>query len=207
MTSSKPLHAESGIGESQVPHTINGVANEADTDLSKDDVFHLLQNERRRQVLRYLRGVDEPVEMRDVAEQVAAWEHDTTVRQLTSTQRQRVYIALYQSHLPKLDDHGVIRYNQPRGIVEPTPLADEIAGYLEPDSVDDQTDDVEHELPPWIPSFAGASIVATGVTATTWAGLFPATVLSGPLLLTAVTAIFVVLTAVLTAWTLDAERD
>lgn len=98
--------------------------------LSKDDIFHLLQNERRRLVLRYLRGTDEPVRMRDIAEQVAAWEHDTTVEELTSTQRQRVYIPLYQSHLSKLDEAGLIDYQQNRGIVERKPLADQVDSYL-----------------------------------------------------------------------------
>lgn len=57
------------------------------TDLSKDDIFHLLQNERRRKVLEYLDRLEGPVRMRDVAEQVAAWEHDTRVKLLESDQR------------------------------------------------------------------------------------------------------------------------
>ncbi|OIB56945.1 DUF7344 domain-containing protein [Natrialba sp. SSL1] len=102
-----------------------------DETFTEDEIFHLLQNERRRLVLRYLRGTNEPVRMRDVAEQVAAWEHDTTVAELTSTQRQRVYIPLYQSHLSKLDEAGVIDYQQNRGIVERKPLADEVDQYLQ----------------------------------------------------------------------------
>ncbi|SIR75121.1 hypothetical protein SAMN05421752_102247 [Natronorubrum thiooxidans] len=100
---------------------------------SKDEIFHLLQNERRRMVLRYLRGTEGPVRMRDIAEQVAAWEHDTTVQELTSTQRQRVYIPLYQSHLSKLDTAGIIDYQQNRGIVVRKPLADQIDQYLQID--------------------------------------------------------------------------
>ena len=99
--------------------------------IPKDELFHLLQNERRRMVLRYLRGTEGPVRMRDVAEQVAAWEHDTTVEELTSKQRQRVYIPLYQSHLTKLDEAGVIDYQQDRGIVERKPLADQVDAYLD----------------------------------------------------------------------------
>lgn len=68
--------------------------------------------------------------MRDVAEAIAAWEHDTTVQQLRSEERQRVYIALYRSHLPTLDDLGVIRYNQARGLVEPTGLLQVFEPYL-----------------------------------------------------------------------------
>lgn len=98
--------------------------------LSQDDIFHLLQVRRRRDALRYLKEHDGPVRMRDLAEQVAAWEHDTTVRELRSAQRQRVYIPLYQTHLPKLDDAGVIEYQQSRGIVERAPLADVFDPYL-----------------------------------------------------------------------------
>jgi hypothetical protein len=107
-----------------------------------DDVFHILQNQRRRRVLEYLRDVDDDtVVMADIAEQVAAWEHDVTVDALTSTQRQRVYIALYQRHLPKLDDMDVIDYNQSRGLVKPKERAQWIADYLYlPIDDDDATD-------------------------------------------------------------------
>lgn len=53
--------------------------------------------------------------MRDVAEQVAVWEHDTTVAQLTSDERQRVCISLYQPHLETLEEARVIAYNKPCG--------------------------------------------------------------------------------------------
>lgn len=99
--------------------------------LSKDETFHLLSNQRRRNALWYLRDHDGAVSMRDLAEWIAAQEHETTVAQLTSDERQRVYIALYQSHLPKLADYGVIEYNQSRGIVRRTPLAEQLDPYLE----------------------------------------------------------------------------
>ena len=101
--------------------------------ISKDDAFHVLQNARRRAVLRYLLEHEdtERFVMRDVAEEVAAWEHDTTVQQLVSDERQRVYIALYQSHLPKLDKHGIIDYNQSRGVVEKTELTAAFEPYID----------------------------------------------------------------------------
>lgn len=101
--------------------------------LSKDDLFHLLQNGRRRAILRYfaVHPEQEEFNMRTVAEAIAAWENETTVELLTSNQRQRVYIALYQSHLPKLDDYGVIEYNQSRGLIVPTPLTALFEPYLE----------------------------------------------------------------------------
>lgn len=111
--------------------------------ISKDETFHILQNPRRRAVLRYLlaRREQEQFVMGTVAEAVAAWEHDTTVRHLVSEQRQRVYISLYQRHLPTLDDHGLINYDQDRGLIEPTPLIHSVAPYLE-DGLNAATDEL-----------------------------------------------------------------
>ncbi|NGM70449.1 hypothetical protein G6M89_15815 [Natronolimnobius sp. AArcel1] len=127
--------------------------------VSKDDLFHLLQNERRRMVIRYLRGTEGPVRMRDVAEQVAAWEHETTVEELTSKQRQRVYIPLYQSHLTKLDEAGVIDYQKDRGIVERKPFADTVDAYLDIDVNEDQPDESATTEESWDDYY----IVATAV--------------------------------------------
>lgn len=90
--------------------------------LDKDEAFHILQNTRRRAVLRHMiaEGQEQYV-MREMAEAVAAWEEDCSIEQLTSDQRQRVYISLYQSHLPKLDDCNLIEYDQDRGVVKPRP--------------------------------------------------------------------------------------
>ncbi|WP_440010500.1 DUF7344 domain-containing protein [Halomicrococcus sp. SG-WS-1] len=148
-------------------------------ELTADQAYHLLQNERRRNVLRYLRDVDEPVEMRDVAEQVAAWENDTTVAALSSDERQRAYIPLYQSHLPKLDEEGVIDYDQSRGIVEPTPLVEVLNEYLEPSTATEVDDDDEDEhAGAWGRYYLGASGVGTTVLAGSVQGIAPFTALS-----------------------------
>lgn len=100
--------------------------------IDKDELFHLLKSERRRRALRYLLDADEePVRMRTLAEEVAATEYDTTVEALSSDERQRVYITLYQSHLPQLDRAGVIEYNQSRGRITTNPLIEEFDDYLE----------------------------------------------------------------------------
>lgn len=114
-----------------------GRASDADTgrwSIRKDRAFHLLQNPRRRAVFRFL--LDHPHRrefgMGDLAEIVAAWENDTTIDQLTPDQRQRVYVSLYQSHLPKLDANDVIDYDKTAGRVEPTPLLAVFAKFLDP---------------------------------------------------------------------------
>jgi len=161
---------------------------------SKDEIFHLLQNERRRMVLRYLRDTDGPVRMRDVAEQVAAWEHDTTVEELTSTQRQRVYIPLYQSHLSKLDEAGLIEYQQNRGIVERKPLADQVDQYLQLDSADDSTDEQRAESPEWEDYYIGATVVSYAVLIGAVMELPVVSFLSGIGLSALILSIFTVLT-------------
>lgn len=135
-----------------------------DGELSKDVIFHVLQNERRRLVLKYLQGREDPVRMGDVAEQVSAWEHDTTVERLTSKQRQRVYIPLYQNHLTKLAEEGIIDYNQSRGIVERNPRADQLDPYLDAyESADDEQEETTEDVGRWGKYYLGASVFGTSV--------------------------------------------
>jgi len=113
-----------------------------ESQLTRDDIFHVLQCRRRRLVLKFLQEYDGDgsVPMRDIAEHVAAVEHDTTVDGLASRQRQRVYIALYQDHLPKMDTAGIIDYDQSRGHVAPTAQTVAFYRYLdrEPSIVSDR---------------------------------------------------------------------
>jgi hypothetical protein len=99
-----------------------------------DTVFGILQNERRRRVLRYVQA-NEQTTQGELAEHIAAIENDVSRQSLTSTQRKRVYVSLYQSHLPKLDDAGAVAYDADRGTVERTPGTDEFLRYL--DNVDE----------------------------------------------------------------------
>ncbi|SMO53772.1 DUF7344 domain-containing protein [Halorubrum cibi] len=83
-----------------------------------DQLFEILKNERRRRVLRYLIEVDGEVTLSEIAEEIAARETEKDVKQITSQERKRVYVGLYQCHLPKMDDYGAISYNKPRGRIE-----------------------------------------------------------------------------------------
>lgn len=61
---------------------------------------------------------DETVTISDLSEYVAARENDCTVMELSSTQRERVYVTLYQTHLLTMD--SIIDYNRDRGTITPT---------------------------------------------------------------------------------------
>jgi hypothetical protein len=83
--------------------------------LSPDERFEILKNERRRIVLQYLVDENETVKLNKLADEVTAIENETAVEAITSEERKRVYVGLYQFHLPKMAKMGVIEYDQDRG--------------------------------------------------------------------------------------------
>ena len=132
--------------------------------LSRDLVFDVLKNRRRRHALHYLKQQDGSVELSELAEQVAAWENDSTVEGISAAERKRVYTALYQSHLPKLDDAGIVEYNQSRGIVELSERADELDVYLELVSQNDI---------PWSKYYLGLALLGVAIVSAAWLRLSP----------------------------------
>jgi hypothetical protein len=109
-----------------------------DGSLTKDDIFEVLYNRRRRMVIWYLRDNDGTGTVSDLAEYIAADENDTTVKQLSSSERKRVYVGLYQNHLPMMDNVGVISYDKNRGTVQLQDVAAELEPYLgETDGADE----------------------------------------------------------------------
>jgi len=99
-------------------------------DLTRDDVFDVLSNPRRRYALHVLRHEGE-VELGDVAEQVAAWENGTTVESVDSSARKNAYTALQQRHLPRMDEMGVVEFDRRAGTVLPTEALGKFDIYLE----------------------------------------------------------------------------
>ncbi|GAB7095417.1 hypothetical protein JCM30237_25700 [Halolamina litorea] len=110
---------------------VEAPAAEESTEPSLDIIFEMLRNRRRQLVLEFLRDREETVTIGELAEHIAAIENDTTVRQLNAQQRKRVYIGLYQCHLPKMDDVDVIDFNQSRGRIEPGEHIEPLYEYLD----------------------------------------------------------------------------
>lgn len=96
------------------------------TELTRDRIFDILSSPRRRYVLYFLRTEPNPIQLTDLAEHVAAWENDTTVEELSTQQRKRVYVSLYQTHLPKLAEAGLVNYDEDSGDVSIAAKASEI---------------------------------------------------------------------------------
>ena len=106
--------------------------------LSLDLVFEVLKNERRRRVLKYLADRQETVSLSDLAEHIAAIENDKTEVALSSQERKRVYVGLYQCHLPKMDDTNVIDFNGDRGTVALGENAEQLYPFLDTDDEQQQ---------------------------------------------------------------------
>ncbi len=96
-----------------------------------DRLFEILKNERRRMMLRYLRDADGVATRTELAEHVAATEEGIPVSEVTPQERKRVYVSLYQFHLPKMVDAGVVRIDDSDVVL--TDTADQFLRRLDPD--------------------------------------------------------------------------
>lgn len=92
------------------------------TAILHSEALDVFSSDRRRYTLEYLADHQsgDTVTTSDLAEFVAAREHECAVGEVTSDQRSRVYISGHQQHLPKLDRLGYVEYDPDRGTVRST---------------------------------------------------------------------------------------
>jgi hypothetical protein len=138
--------------------------------LSKGEIFDVLQNQRRRYVLQYLKRYEGPVDLSELAVQIAAWEYHTPVEEVTNDQKKRVYTTLQQTHLSKLEQAGIIQYDDDEQVIRGTPYTEELSVYLEI---------VPGSEFPWREYYLSLGAISCAIVAALWAGLYPITLLSG----------------------------
>jgi hypothetical protein len=129
---------------------------------TRDQLFHVLRNQRRRFAIQHLKRRSEPVDVGDLATQIAAWENEVPVEAVTSKQRRRVYNALQQTHVPELADSGIVDVD--RREVELTERAADLDIYLEV---------VPGEDIPWSEYYLALGAVGLSVVAVTWLNVGP----------------------------------
>ncbi|KOX94853.1 hypothetical protein AMS69_03050 [Haloarcula rubripromontorii] len=139
-----------------------GVSRTEKRQLSRDDVYDILSNQRRRYALHAIKQENERAELSDLAEQVAAWENDKCIQDITSTERHRVYTSMQQTHLPTLERAGVITHDN--GTVTLTDTADSLDVYL---------DVVPGDSIPWAEYYLGLAAVSLALVVAIWVGVFP----------------------------------
>lgn len=142
-----------------------GVGLDVGEALSREEVFEIFSNRRRRYALHYLkRRDDENVPLGELAEYVAAWENDKPVDGLTADERKRVLTALRQYHLPKMEDCAFVEFDQMRGTVRLEEPVAELDVYL---------DVVPGPDVPWGTYYLLLSGLATAAVTAAWAGVAP----------------------------------
>ncbi|WP_436907202.1 DUF7344 domain-containing protein [Halosimplex marinum] len=142
---------------------------DGDEELSKGEIFDVLQNQRRRYVLEYLKRFEEPVELSDLARQVAAWEYQTPVEEVTNDQKKRVYTTLQQTHLCRMEEAGIVEYDTDDNTVARTPHTEELTVYLEI---------VPGSEFPWREFYLSLGSISCAIVAALWTGLYPLTLLT-----------------------------
>ncbi|WP_380676862.1 DUF7344 domain-containing protein [Salinigranum sp. GCM10025319] len=81
------------------------------TPRSKDELFQILSNSRRRYIIYYLSEAGTELSLKELATKIAAAESDIPESRVSTEERQRVYISLYQTHLPKLEEARIASYD------------------------------------------------------------------------------------------------
>ena len=130
-------------------------------EVNRDETFELLSNHRRRYALHYCKRSEEPVTLSELAEQVAAWELEKSVNEITSTERKRTYTSLQQTHLPTMEDAGIIEWD---GDIELTQAAERLNVYM---------DVVPEKSVSWGVYYLWLSLIGSVVLAFAWVDLVP----------------------------------
>ena len=138
------------------------MATTSDSRPDRGEIFSLLSNHRRRYTIHFCKMSDEPVTLSDLAEQVAAWEQEKEIEELTSAERKRVYTSLQQTHLPTLADANMIDYD-----------GDEISLTEHARTLDVYLDVVPADSIPWGIYYLGLSAVAAGVLLLVYVEILP----------------------------------
>lgn len=92
-------------------------------------VFEILQNDRRRMVILALTDRDDGIPIDSLAESIAAEETDEA--DPPEKAYKSAYVALQQTHIPKLSDAGVVWFDQQTGVLYPGPNLEDVRFYLE----------------------------------------------------------------------------
>ncbi|RQG97157.1 DUF7344 domain-containing protein [Natrarchaeobius chitinivorans] len=100
-------------------------------ELSQAELFDVFSNARRRRTVQFLKRQGGTCDLTALVERVAAWENDVPPDEVTRTQRRRVYISLYQTHLPMLEDHGIVDWDPDAHTIKLLPSEDVFEPYLD----------------------------------------------------------------------------
>lgn len=97
--------------------------------IPEPDVYHLFSNFRRREVMTILWRNATDISLRELSELIA--ETEAEVSPAPRGLRESVYNALHRTHLPKLDEFGLLEYDPDRKHVRPVPDSRRYSRYMD----------------------------------------------------------------------------
>ncbi|SIS01895.1 DUF7344 domain-containing protein [Natronorubrum thiooxidans] len=142
-------------------------------ELTQAELFDVFSNARRRRTVQYLKRQGRSCTLSPLVEQVAAWENDTDPEEVTRTQRRRVYISLYQTHLPMLEEHGIVDWDPDDHTIELLPGDEIFEPYLDHRLEDDR---------PWHRLYLSVTSVGMIALVLSWLSVGPLTAAVAPVI-------------------------
>lgn len=83
-----------------------------------DDVFELFSKERRRFALYFLDEADDPVPVRELAEQIQAWENGSEPPAIADDEYRDIVLRLKHTDLPKAAEAEFVHYDPQENVIE-----------------------------------------------------------------------------------------
>lgn len=111
--------------------TLSRKPSRTDVSLSQETIYDVLSNRRRRYAVHALKHADEEVDLTELSRRITAWEVGVDPDEVEYQDRRLVYSTLKGTHLPMLDEHDLIDYDDEANVVEPLPSLDEFDVYVE----------------------------------------------------------------------------
>ncbi|WP_227375915.1 DUF7344 domain-containing protein [Haladaptatus halobius] len=92
-----------------------------------DTLLDVLSYSRRRQILSRLDSGRTPMSLANLADEIVVHERDAPLAEIPARDVKQVYMSLYHSHVPRLEDADLVEYDQERDAVslrERSPVVD-----------------------------------------------------------------------------------
>lgn len=103
--------------------------NQPASPLSDEDIHDVLRNERRRRVIDILQSSNGAVSVRELSEEIGSIESERNPAPRNI--KQSVYVSLLQTHLPKLDELGIVDYQAEGKMVNVDGSLKDVTVYME----------------------------------------------------------------------------
>ncbi|MGQ3412906.1 DUF7344 domain-containing protein [Natrinema sp. LN54] len=104
--------------------------------LARETIRHVVDSDRRREVVRCVLAADDPIALRTLVGRLADAEHDPTVGTTIHRLRQRIHTSLRETHLPLLEEHDIVHFDRVRSLVGPAANCAAFESLLEFESLD-----------------------------------------------------------------------